>query len=136
MQNRRDFIRMSLAASVGLAAGNTPNAFAGPKALPSGIVYTADDPGQWSKKVKGHAPEISVQNNKVTIVTNHSMSKKHYIVRHTLISADGKVLGAKTFYPSDKKAVSVFDLPAGHTSRLYAASFCNLHDFWVTELAI
>ncbi len=135
MRNRRDFIRMSLAASVGLAAGNAPNAFAGSKTLPSGIVYTADDPGQWSRKVKGHAPEVSVQNNRVTIVTNHSMSEKHYIVRHTLVSGNGKVLGSKTFYPSDEKAVSIFDLSEGHTSGLYATSFCNLHDLWVTEFA-
>lgn len=46
------------------------------------------------------------------------------------------VFGEKTFYPSDKEANSTYELPPGHKSKLYATSFCNLHDFWATEFRI
>ncbi len=132
MKNRRTFLKGSLLAAVGLAASRIEHAAASVSALPSGIVYTAKDPGKWSAKVGSHAPVVTVDGKKVTIETKHGMSEKHYIVRHTLVSADGKVLGAKTFYPTDKP-VSTFTLPADAGKKLYATSFCNLHDFWLTE---
>ena len=101
--------------------------------FPSGVVYTRENPGKWAAKVGSHAPEVSVQGKSVTITTVHPMMEKHYIVRHTLVSADGKVLGEKTFYPSDAKAESTYEISGGYKSKLYATSFCNLHDFWVTE---
>ena len=101
--------------------------------LKNRIINTKKNPGKWAKKVATHAPKVHVEDRNVTITTNHPMSEQHYIVRHTLVSADGKVLGEKTFYPSDKIAVSTFELPDDHGSRLYATSFCNIHDFWLTE---
>jgi superoxide reductase len=115
--------------------GQATTALAASGSFPSGIVYTAENPGQWAKKVGGHVPNVSIQGNKITITTDHVMSERHYIVRHTLVSEDGKVLGAKTFYPSDE-AVSTFELPEVPVSKLYATSFCNKHDLWVTEFTV
>ncbi len=135
MKNRRAFLKGSLLAAAGLAASRVGRAAASVAGLPSGIVYTAKDPGKWSAKVGSHAPVVTVDGKKVTIETKHGMSEKHYIVRHTLVSADGRVLGAKTFYPTDKP-VSTFELPADAGKKLYATSFCNLHDFWLTGFSV
>ena len=136
MKSRRTFLKGSLLAAAGLVVTGTGRAVASGSGLPSGIVYTAKDPGKWAAKVGSHAPVVTVNGKKVTIETKHGMSEKHYIVRHTLVAADGKVLGSKTFYPTDKKALSSFELPAGGGSKFYATSFCNLHDFWLTEFTI
>ena len=133
MHSRRDFLKKSGFVAVGMVIGHSAKAFASSESFPGGIIYTKKNPGKWAKKVATHAPKVSVEGKNVTITTKHPMSEKHYIVRHTLVSADGKVLGEKTFYPSDKIAVSTFELPDDHGSRLYATSFCNLHDFWLTE---
>ncbi len=136
MSERRAFIKSSLVLAAGLAAGNSANVLASTGPFPSGVVYTAKDSGKWSKKVGSHAPKISVTGDKVTIRTKHGMSKSHYIVRHTLVAANGKVIGEKTFSPTDDEAVSAFKLPKGGTKKFYATSFCNKHDFWVTEFSL
>ena len=133
MDDRRDFLKKSILLAAGVVVAKSTTAVASLGDFPSGIVYTKYNPGKWAKKVGSHAPEVKVEGKKVILTTRHPMSEKHYIVRHTLVSADGKVLGSKTFYPSDKKAVSTYELPANHGSKFYATSFCNLHDFWVTE---
>ncbi len=135
MSDRREFLKVSLAAAAGMAAAHVLPASAESAPLPDGIVYSAEKPGKWSDKVKSHAPVATVNGNKVSVKTEHSMSEEHYIVRHTLVSKTGEVLGEKTFHPSDKEAVSVFEIPAGHTA-LFATSFCNRHDFWVTAFTI
>ena len=133
MNERRKFLKGSVFLAVSTVLAGAGRAVASEEGLPSGIIYTRERPGRWAKKVGSHAPEVKVDGGKVTLTTRHPMSEKHYIVRHTLVSADGTVLGSKTFYPSDKKAVSTHELPSGHGTRFYATSFCNLHDFWVTE---
>ncbi len=60
------------------------------------------------------------------------MSKAHYIVRHTVVAPNGKVLGEKTFSPSDNSALSVFEID-GKYKKHYANSFCNKHDFLVAS---
>ncbi|MDI6745061.1 MAG: desulfoferrodoxin family protein [Thermodesulfovibrionales bacterium] len=101
-----------------------------------GIIYTEKKPGKWKEKVGGHAPKVSVEGKKITIATKHPMTEKHYIVRHTLVDEHGKVIGEKTFYPTDKEAVSTYELPDGFKGGLYATSFCNLHDLWVTKIDV
>ena len=135
MNERRDFLKNSLLVAGGLALANSTNAFAATGKFQAGIVYTKDNPGKWAKKVGSHAPKVKVEGKKVTITTMHPMTEKHFIVRHTLVAPDGKVLGEKTFYPSEKKAVSVYELSAGQKGKLYATSFCNKHDLWVTEFS-
>ncbi|MCK5455921.1 MAG: hypothetical protein KAI45_02265 [Melioribacteraceae bacterium] len=132
MINRRYFLKGSFLAAAGLAVINPSKMLASDNNKFSGVVYTKDDAGKWSKKVKSHAPVATVEGNKVTVKTLHGMSEEHYIVRHTLVGKDGTVLGEKTFYPKDEKAVSVFELENIPKS-FYATSFCNLHDLWVSE---
>ena len=134
--SRRSFLKTSLLVAAGTAIGSSPAAFAGSISRVPGIIYSSKDPGKWTSKVEGHEPKIDIKGKTITITTNHVMTEGHYIVRHTLVSENGKVLGEKTFYPTDKEAVSAFTLPSSHSSRLYATSFCNLHDLWLTEFTL
>lgn len=142
MSNRRAFLKSSLAVAAGIAVGHISPVSAEPDWHPKGVVYTKKYPGKWHKKVGGHMPVVTVEGNKVTITTPHGMTEEHYIVRHTLVAKNGEVLGEKTFYPSDKQAKSVFELPettskyAWDTTELYATSFCNKHDLWATEFEV
>ena len=135
MTNRRNFLKASLAVSAGVVATHITPAFAGTTDFPKGIIYTKDNPGRWENKAGSHSPEVMVAGNQVTIETKHGMSETHYIVKHTVVSKKGKVLGEKVFYPTDKKAVSVFTIEGKH-SVLYATSFCNKHDLWVSEFSV
>ncbi len=100
-----------------------------------GIIYSESDQGQWEGKAGSHAPKVSVEGDQVTLVTEHGMSDKHYIVRHTLVTEAGEVIGQKTFYPSDEKAVSTFTI-TGLKGKMTATSFCNKHDLWITEFSV
>ncbi|GAX61843.1 desulfoferrodoxin [Candidatus Scalindua japonica] len=143
MSARRTFLKSSLAVAAGVVAGRISPVSAGPTcSFPKGIVYTKHYPGKWSKKVKGHMPNVKVAGNKVTVTTIHGMSEEHYIVRHTIVTKCGEVLGEKTFSPSDATAKSVFELKdissqyAWDTTTLYATSFCNKHDLWAAEFEV
>jgi superoxide reductase len=137
--DRRDFLKTALVVSGGLAIGSVAGKSEAASYL-DGIIYTKDNPGIWKGKEGGHAPIISVSGEsdyrKVTVKTNHVMTEKHFIVRHTLVGADGKALGSKTFSSADKEAVSVYELPVGYKGKLYATSFCNQHDLWLSEANI
>ena len=136
MNDRRAFLRTSLLAAGAAVLARPAAALAASGAYPPGVVYTAADPGKWAGKEGSHAPQVAVEGGKVTITTAHPMSEKHFIVRHTLVAPDGTTIGAKTFFPSDPEAVSSFDLPPGASGTFRATSFCNLHDFWLTEFTI
>ncbi len=139
MSNRRAFLKSSIAVAAGMAVGQVSPVSADSVSFPKGVVYTKQNPGKWSKKVGGHLPNVKVEGNKVTVTTTHGMTDEHYIVRHTIVSRNGDVLGEKTFSPSDAEAKSVFELSGARskyvwdTATLYATSFCNKHDLWVTE---
>lgn len=142
MTDRRIFIKTALTVASGMVIGQSASVMAGisnpplaTSSYPDNIVYTAKNPGKWLKKVGGHAPKVTIQGKTLTIITDHGMSDKHFIVRHTLVSANGTVLGGQTFSPSDDKAISTFPLPSS-TGKFYATSFCNKHDFWVTEFTL
>ncbi len=85
--------------------------------------------------MESHLPQAVVQGNRVYVETPHGMSPEHYIVRHTLATAEGRVVGEQTFSPNDKRAISQFELPAGERS-FYITSFCNLHDLWVSAFTV
>lgn len=140
MNERRNFLKTTLLVASGLAVAGTALGKGKNKnkltAFP-GIIYTTNDPGMWDGKAGSHAPEITVNGKKVTVVTHHVMSEPHYIVRHTLVTPKGKVLGSKTFYPgNDDKAISEYEIQDNISGKLYATSFCNKHDFWITEFNI
>lgn len=133
MQERRDFLKKAaVAASVGAIASV---AAAAETSTHLNIVYTKDNPGKWAGKQGSHAPEITVNGSAVSVVNKHGMSEEHFIVRHTLVLADGTVVGGKTFTPADKPESS-YELPAGYKGKITATSFCNQHDFWLTEAAV
>lgn len=135
MVGRRDFLKGTMLTFSALALGVGSRVSASQTAPFSGVIYTEDNPGMWSAKVKTHAPEVNVDGAKVSVKTVHPMSEEHYIVRHTLVLEDGTVVGAVTFKPTEKPESS-YDLPAGYKGRAYATSFCNKHDFWLTEISV
>lgn len=134
MSNRRDFLKTAAATSV-LAFASAPLALAATSADFTNIIYTKANPGRWAGKEGLHVPQVSVSGGKVAVVTNHPMSQAHYIVRHTLVLGDGTFIGAKTFTPADKPESS-YMLPAGYKGKIVVTSFCNLHDFWLTETQV
>ncbi len=135
MTDRRTFIKGGLVAASAMALGsvNFANASSAPY---TNVVYTAANPGRFAKKVGSHLPSITVEGSKVTLFTKHSMSEKHFIVRHTLVLADGTFIGAKVFTGTDAEAKSSYELPAGYKGKIFATSFCNLHDFWLNEATV
>ncbi len=138
MIERRDFLKGSAVAvsALALGFGSSPGrAHASPKTDFTGIIYTKNDQGKWNGKAGSHAPIVHVSGSTVTVKTNHPMSDAHFIVRHTLVLEDGTVVGAKTFSSTDTPESS-YEIPGGYKGRLFATSFCNLHDFWLTEVKV
>jgi len=138
MNERRDFLKASMVMAAGLAVGSASTSVAAESSgqFPAGVVYTAENPGQWAAKVGSHAPVVTREGKTVTVTTKHPMSEIHFIVRHTLVAENGTVIGAVTFAPDDKEAVSTYELPENAGTRVYATSFCNQHDFWLTEFSL
>ena len=137
MSNRRTFLKTTLLVASGLAVSKAGFAKGKKDNHFSGIIYTESDQGDWEGKAGSHAPKVTIEGAKVTIFTDHGMSERHFIVRHTLVTPKGEVLGTQTFYPNeDEKAISTHELPEGYTGKLYATSFCNKHDFWMTEFEV
>ncbi len=135
MNDRRNFLKTTAVAATVVAFGSSvPNAFALGRSKYKNVIFTHADPGRW-KAVEGiHIPQVTITGAKVSVVTpHHPMTQEHYIVRHTLVLANGTFIGAKTFTPADKPE-SEYDLPAGYKGELYVTSFCNLHDFWLHEV--
>jgi len=131
MNDRRDFLKTAVTVSfVTLASGQLT--FASGDAGYTNIIYTKDNPGKWAGKEGSHAPQVTVSGPSVAVVTKHPMSAEHHIVRHTLVLEDGTFVGGKTFTAADKPE-STFELPAGYKGKIRVTSFCNLHDFWMSE---
>ena len=135
MTDRRVFLKTSAVAVSALALTSARSSFASEGCALPGVIYSKDNPGRWAKKVGSHAPVVTVNGDKIQVETKHPMSDAHFIVRHTLVLADGTVVGDKTFTPRDKP-ISTYTLPKGYTGEVYATSFCNRHDFWLTKTAI
>lgn len=132
MSDRRVFLKSALALAAGLSLG-AGRAAADTGPFPSGVVYTAEDPGMWAAKAAIHLPQVTVEGDTVTLHTNHPMSAEHFIVRHTVVSADGTVAGFQVFTPESEPRSTYTITKKGD---YYATSFCNLHDFWVAKFTI
>ncbi len=135
MYDRRDFLKTTAAAVSVMAFTSAPLALATSSTEYKNIIFTKDAPGKWAGKEGIHAPMVTVAGDKVTLVTDHPMSEAHFIVRHTLVLDDGTFVGATTFTPTDKPE-STYELPSGYKGKIQATSFCNLHDFWLTDTAV
>jgi len=134
MNDRRDFLKTAAAASL-LTLTSSRLAFASEDTSFTNIIYTKDNPGRWPGKVGSHVPEVTIQGSSVTMVTKHPMSVQHFIVRHSLVLEDGTYVGGTPFTPEDKPESS-YELPAGYKGKIYATSFCNLHDFWLNVVTV
>jgi len=103
--------------------------------LPDNIIHSNAHPGVWKGKEGSHVPEVIVKKDgdklSLSVETLHPMSEQHYIVRHTVVTDCGKVVGAKTFnWKDDPVSEYEYELK-GDCKELYVMSFCNLHDLWV-----
>lgn len=138
MKNRRNFLKSGVLLASGLAVSAPLLAKSKKDHDPKfpGVIYTDEDPGMWAGKQGLHVPIVTIKGSSITLFTDHPMSEVHYIVRHTLVDKNGKVIGSKTFYPMDEKAISHFEIPSGYKGKLYATSFCNKHDFWLKEFVV
>ncbi|MGD0624776.1 MAG: desulfoferrodoxin family protein [Thermodesulfobacteriota bacterium] len=135
MKGRREFLKSSLVLAGAAVVGSAVRGQA-ESTFPTNLIYTKEAPGRWAGKEGGHAPKVTVEGRNVKVLTSHPMSQKHYIVKHTLMTPEGKVLGEKTFANTDPAAESSYELPEGVEGTLWATSFCNIHDFWLTEFTV
>jgi superoxide reductase len=135
MKSRRDFLKGSLIVAGAAVVGRAVQVeAAGP--FPAGLVYTKTAPGRWAGKEGAHVPRVTLEGGKIKVVTPHPMTKEHYIVKHTLLTPEGKVLGEKTFFYTDPVAESTYELPSGMKGTLWVTSFCNIHDLWLAETEV
>jgi superoxide reductase len=134
--DRRIFLAAVGGSSLTLGPVGSARAAAEASSLPSAnLVYSANNPGVHQAIQGTHLPKIEVQGSQVKVTTPHGSSEPHFIVRHTLLLADGTLVGAKAFTPKDKP-VSEYTLPPGYKGKVYATSFCNLHDLWLSEASV
>ena len=136
MKGRREFLKGSLVLAGAAAVAGGAVRVQAASTFPAGLIYTKEAPGRWVGKEGAHAPKVTVEEGKIKVVTPHPMTEKHFIVKHTLITPEGKVIGEKTFANTDPAAASSYDLPQGFKGTLWATSFCNLHDLWLSEFTI
>jgi superoxide reductase len=135
MKGRREFVKDSLiAAGAAIVGRAVPVQAAG--TFPLGLIYTKEAPGRWAGKEGAHAPKVIVKGRNIKVVTPHPMSQKHFIVKHTLLTPEGRFIGEKTFENTDPAAESSYEVPEGFRGTLWATSFCNLHDLWLTEFTL
>ena len=134
MKGRRNFLKTAAFAGGAAAIAGSAKLF-GATSFPAGLVYTREAPGRWKGREGAHVPKVTVSGDTVKIVSTHPMTANHFIVKHTLLTTDGKVLGEKVFTPTDTPE-STFSLPAGYKGPLWVTSFCDLHDLWLAELTV
>jgi superoxide reductase len=135
MKGRREFLKVSLVLGGAALIGSAPRVQAA-RPFPLGLIYTKEAPGRWAGKEGAHVPQVTVEGKIVKVVTPHPMTGKHFIVKHTLLTPDGKLIGEKIFSSADSAAESSYYLPEGFQGALWATSFCNIHDLWLTELTV
>jgi superoxide reductase len=135
MNGRREFLKGSLVMAGVIAVGTAMHAQAA-STFPVGLIYTKEAPGRWAGREDSHVPKVTVEGRKVKVVTPHRMTETHFIVKHTLVTPEGKFFGEKTFANTDPAAESSYELPEGFKGTLWATSFCNLHDLWLTEFTV
>lgn len=135
MNGRRELLKGSLVfAGAAILGRAVPVQAAG--TFPVALIYTREAPGRWAGKEGAHAAKVTMEGRSVRVVTPHPMTPKHFIVKHTLVTPEGKFIGEKTFENTNPAAESSYEVPEGFRGTLWATSFCNLHDLWLTEFTI
>jgi superoxide reductase len=135
MKGRREFLKGSLTIAAAVAAWKAKDLQAA-TTFPVGLIYTKEGLGRWAGKEGAHLPKVTVEGKTLRVVTPHPMTGKHFIVKHTLVTLEGKCIGEKTFANTGSKAESSYALPEGFKGKLWVTSFCNLHDLWLTEFTV
>ena len=103
MKGRREFLKGSLVFA-GAAIVGSPVPVQAASTFPVALIYTKQAPGRWAGKEGAHAPKVTGEGRNVKVVTPHPMTQKHFIVKHTLVNAEGKFIGEKTFENTDPLA--------------------------------
>ena len=143
--NRRTFLSTSTAltsTAIALLAqpafGKGEQAGLEKNAVFGSLIFTANNPGRYAHKAKGHLPTITVANTPqgkiIRVETNHEMNGfQHYIVKHQLFNQNFQLLGEHLFNPEvEHKPLSLFTLE-DYSGPLYAISMCNKHDIWMAQ---
>lgn len=99
------------------------------------VLFHEDNAGHWKGKEKLHVPVVEMKGDKITVRTPHPMSEQHYIVSHTVVLADGRFIGRKTFNWKDDP-FSEHSLPARYRGSVTVTSTCNLHDLWIKKMKV
>ena len=138
--NRRNFIQLS---SIGAITGviAPKDVLACTDNMAGGLYYTKDAPGRWSKKVKGHLPNLEVSKKadqtSIRVVTLHEMKGyTHYITKHIVLDKHFKFITEKLFDPmQDEQPISEHAL-GNYSGRVHVLSVCNTHDTWLNLVDI
>jgi superoxide reductase len=134
MNGRREFLKGSLAFAGAAVVGSAVPVQAG-STFPIGLVYTKEAPGRWAGKEGGHAAKVTVEGRTVKVVTSHPMTEKHFIVKHTLITPEQGHRRENLCQYRSSRRVFLRAAPR-FKGNLWATSFCNLHDLWLTEFTV
>jgi superoxide reductase len=133
--DRRTFLNRTTTTAALAILGNSARAEETVQFPPVNLIFTETNGGKWESKKRLHLPIIELDGRKVKIRTEHGQSEYHHIVRHTLLLDDGTVVGATTFTANDAP-ISEYEIPADYSGKLFATSFCNKHDLWVSDTSI
>ena len=135
MKGRRKLLKGSLVFAGAAVVGSAMEVQAASR-FPAALIYTKEAPGRWAGREDSHVPKVTLEGKNVKVVTPHRMIENHFIVKHTLVTSEGKFIGEKTFANTDPNAESTYELPEGFKGTLWATNFCNLHDLWLTEFTV
>ncbi len=131
---RRDLMIAALTGTAATATLPIPAEGAAPDTW-TNVLFTEGNLGHWKGMEGHHVPVVQISGEKISIRTPHGMSEAHFIVSHTVILADGRFIGRKTFSWKDQP-VSEHSLPTGYKGSVTVTSTCNLHDIWIKTMDI
>ncbi|MGE0173489.1 MAG: desulfoferrodoxin family protein [Oligoflexales bacterium] len=84
---------------------------------------------------EGHIPMVTVNAETIDVATNHVMTPEHYIAKHQIRDASGKLVHEKNFLPTTLAPKSTFP-KKGMSGQYNAFSFCNMHGIWKAALTV
>ena len=143
--NRRNFFTKSIIlGSTLITSLNIPNfVLANPSnkkvlngPLAGNVFYTENNPGRWSKKIKGHLPTFGLDEKIIEVTTGHEMRGfEHYIIKHVIFDENLHIIGETFFNPEKDVPISRHNI-GNYQNTIYALSLCNIHDAWLNAIDI